>query len=221
MSNDNESPQNNTPLPPSGLPYASAQVHLLIAALSKAQAEFPAVVRSRTVRVVPKQGRAYTFSYAPLDDLLQAVMPILLHHELCLLHRPLGTMLRAELHHVSGQWLAAEVELPRVTDVGAQAYGSVQTYMRRYTTAALLELASEEDDDGNVAEGNSLQVCPSRGALLEAMVQAIDPLVGGKRDTEAIKTWCSVQLDKPVATATDLSIDDIKRLTDIAKGSKS
>lgn len=57
------------------------------------------------------------------------------------------------LVHSSGQWMAETLTV-KPKDDGAQAMGSVITYLRRYSLAAFAGVAPE-DDDGNAAEGRN------------------------------------------------------------------
>ena len=52
------------------------------------------------------------------------------------------------LLHVSGEWMAETVSMP-VPDRGTvQQLGSLVTYLRRYSAAAMCGIVGEEDDDG-------------------------------------------------------------------------
>lgn len=152
---------------------ARSSMAAIALALSKAQGQYGPIPRSRTVTVKMKpkadgrEGGSYTFSYAPLDVILDATRPALTANELALtqvLHGGGGRdpmMLRTVLFHSSGQFLSSEVVL---TSVGSspQELGSAITYMRRYVITALLGVASEEDDDGNHASGNETRPAAPR-----------------------------------------------------------
>lgn len=56
------------------------------------------------------------------------------------------------LMHTSGEWLSETVTMTP-TKADPQGIGSTITYARRYSLSAMLLLASDEDDDGNVASG--------------------------------------------------------------------
>lgn len=126
------------------------------AALARAQAAFGPVVRSRTVEIQPREGRAYKFSYAELDSVLDAVLPALNAHGFSLLqpwHGMSQQMIRIMLVHEFGV-LTAKVQLPPSERDGMQAKGSAITYVRRYL-CSLLGVAAEDDDDGNRVDGNT------------------------------------------------------------------
>lgn len=129
------------------------------AALARAQSAFQAVVRSRTVTVRPKEGREYTFSYAELDAVLDAVLPALNAEGFSLLQPWHGVgdsqIVRTMLTHECGV-LTVKVNLPPAERPGMQAKGGAITYVRRYL-CSLLGVAAEDDDDGNAADGNEIQ----------------------------------------------------------------
>ncbi len=141
---------------------ATPPIAEIAAALSKAQAAFGVIPRTRTVNVKTDKG-SYSFNYAPLDVVLDAVRPALAANGLAITQilsgAGQGLRMRTILLHSSGQFLASEVPLVSVGNT-PQAVGSAITYMRRYVITALLGLASEEDDDGNHASGNTAQPAP-------------------------------------------------------------
>lgn len=134
----------------------SQTIGKLAAALAAAQGEFGALERTRTVEVKTDKGK-YSFAYAPLDEVFSAVRPALAKHGLALTQVLYGNdvpRLRTLLVHAeSGEWIASDLSLPGRPGK-AQELGSMITYLRRYSAVALLGIASEEDDDGNAADGN-------------------------------------------------------------------
>lgn len=143
-------------LGPQPTEFCSATVSRLATALAKAQSAFEPIERTRTVTVRSDKGN-YTFAYAPLDVVLAATMPALTANGLSLTSLIVrgGRALRTLLLHESGEFLAVEMEMPETQ--GPQKFGSALTYLRRYSIVALLGVASEEDDDGNAAEGNNIE----------------------------------------------------------------
>lgn len=137
-------------------------------ALAACQGKFPAVEKGRTATVRTKSGGSYSYDYADLSDLLSAVRPVLSAHGLAISHDqettrdPLGVATVAILEHASGErktgkviWLPCSQDMQPV-----QAIGSAMTYGRRYTTQAILGIATETDDDGNTASGNDAATKP-------------------------------------------------------------
>jgi len=159
----------------------------LAKALAAAQAEFPAIERTRDVRVQTKTGGSYTFSYAPLDVILKTVRPVLSKHGLAisqLLANVGGTpALKTMLLHEGGELLQDSCPLPTNGSTTAQEFGSLVTYMRRYALVAVLGIATEEDDDGNHASGNAT----SSGAVLGA--ETSSPQSGAAPDIQAAEEY--------------------------------
>jgi len=52
------------------------------------------------------------------------------------------------LLHVSGEWMAETVSMPFPDRGTVQQLGSLVTYLRRYSAAAMCGIVGEEDDDG-------------------------------------------------------------------------
>jgi hypothetical protein len=116
----------------------------LAAALAKAQAAFPPIVRDKEVAV-----RSYSYKYAPLDAILAAVRDPLATNGLAIAQLLEGPDLVTLLLHESGSTLTARTPLPPWE--GVQQYGSMVTYIRRYALTAMLGIATEDDDDGEAA----------------------------------------------------------------------
>jgi hypothetical protein len=105
---------------------------------------------------VPKGAKNPHFQsrYADLSDVLEAVRGPLAAHEILVLNpvRPEGDgrlEIACVLMHASGQWVRSRIVLP-ANVLKPQEIGSALTYYRRYLLAALLSVATE-DDDGTAA----------------------------------------------------------------------
>lgn len=104
---------------------------------------------------LPKTKKGYGYSYTPLDDVLEAVRPILLKHNLGvtqMVGSEAGMVtIKTLLLHDSGEYLATTLTLPPTNMSGVndvQALGASITYGRRYQLTAMFGIASEEDVDG-------------------------------------------------------------------------
>jgi len=125
---------------------SSDQLKDLAPALAKAQGE---------LYNPSKDKKGYNYKYADLAQLLDIVRPILSKHGLSVTQF-LSTfensvIVETMLLHETGEWLSSELKLPYMADKGmnaAQSIGSVSTYGRRYSLAAIVGLA-QEDDDGS------------------------------------------------------------------------
>jgi hypothetical protein len=132
----------------------------LAAALAKAQTAFPTVAKDKKVTVQTKTGGSYSFNYAPLDSILNAVRKPLAANGLVLVQLLDDGALVTSLIHDSGALLSGRVDLPNGSDI--QAFGSAITYLRRYAIQAMLGIAAEDDDDGNRAAGNTTRARSQR-----------------------------------------------------------
>lgn len=145
-----EPAQTDTPTPEP----APAVADNLVAALARAQAEFPTIQKTKTgeVRGTTRQGAAYsyTYSYADLADVLSAARPVLAREGIALLQR-LTTGADGKVRLVTelrrgDEVLDSEVELGKST-AEPQQFGGALTYLRRYCASTMLGIAPEEDLD--------------------------------------------------------------------------
>ena len=170
----------------------------LASALAAAQAEFPAILKTKTVRVQTKTGGSYTFDYAPLEAIIDAVRKPLSDHGLAiaqpLTHLDGRPALRTILMHESGG--SIEDVTPVLVSGTMQEQGSGITYMRRYTLTSMLGLASEDDDDGNHAAGHG--ATPQPKPEPKPGKPAFDPPAGGVLATEPQKKKLRVVAQKLV-----------------------
>lgn len=126
----------------------------IIPALFKAQMEFPKIERATDVTVKTKTGGSYSYSYAPLDYLLELLQPILYKNQLMInaSTKLLDTAsclwsVETRLTHTSGQFIAVEVPLLLPNDM--QSLGANITYARRYGLQLVLGVFAEADNDAN------------------------------------------------------------------------
>lgn len=113
-------------------------------ALSEAQAEFDPIKKSAT-------NPFFNSKYATLDAVIAATKKHLQKHGLAVTQLPAGNIVRTMLIHTSGQWISSDTPL-HADKKGPQGYGSALTYGRRYALSSILNVASEADDDGHVAQ---------------------------------------------------------------------
>jgi hypothetical protein len=195
-------------------------------ALAKAQAAFPVIGRERTVTVETKTGARYTFSYAPLDVILPKIQPVLAANGLSVTQLlDHGPALRTELRHASGETIGAT--FPFRMPESPQALGSLITYLRRYAIVALLGLATEADDDGNVAAGNvASSAAPNSkitkaqhgkiGALVKELANHSSPEEGTEHWASASRGWINEQFGK--TSRADLTKDEAGKLIEHLEG---
>ena len=94
--------------------------------------------------------------YAPLNDILTLVRPLLSKQGLSIVQAPSGDgehiILTTILIHNSGEYIEFPELVLKADKPTAQGAGSAITYARRYAISAILGINSEDDDDGNNAE---------------------------------------------------------------------
>ena len=125
------------------------------AQLSKAQAEFTPIVANKTVNVRTKTGGAYSYKYADLASLIKATRPALTKQGLSVMQtfensNPGSISVTTSIFGSRTEAIeVCSLALPVPQGCSVQDLGAIITYGRRYTYAAILTLAPEdEDSDG-------------------------------------------------------------------------
>lgn len=128
----------------------------LASALIALQAEMPSPPKNKYV----KTGK-YGYSYATFESIVKMLQPLLPKHGLSFSQ---GVEMRGDvpgvttlLTHVSGEWRANWIPMS-VQEKGMQPLGSALSYAKRYGLPSLLGLVTEDDDDGNSADGNDVTI---------------------------------------------------------------
>src|SRR5262245_7543688 len=134
-------------------------------AIAEFQRQCPIIAKTKTARIPTRSG-AYTYTYAPLDEILRVVRPVM---------APLGLSIAWKSGKVDGTSVSVVCQvahrLGHVEDSGlvtvpvsigddarganpAQRVASAMTYAKRYSLLGILGLAPEEDDDADGAAGD-------------------------------------------------------------------
>lgn len=132
---------------------------LLYGALAKAQGAMSNPDRNRTVTVRSDKGN-YSFDYATLDNIIDTARKALSTNGISVVQMlerddTGATVMVTRLLHSGGGMIMNEmpISLPGPDERGRppkiQELGSIITYARRYAICAMLNIAAEEDDDGN------------------------------------------------------------------------
>lgn len=163
--NDDSMGNHNSPAPPGFVSElrTSDTIGKIAEALAKAQAEMENPEKNRDVKVRGKSKGGgvveYTFKYATIDSVFNAIRPALSNN--CIAYiQPIvetakGTAVITRLiHGDSGEWLESIVLVGGRE--GMQSLGSAVTYIKRYAICAICGIASEDDDDANVSEGQQI-----------------------------------------------------------------
>jgi hypothetical protein len=136
-------------------PDRTLQLGALAAALAKAQAAFPAVLKGKHVKITTKTGGSYEFDYAPLDTILEATRKPLTDNGIAVVQMLDDGSLVTSIIHEGGGIISGRIDLPPHDDI--KGLGSAITYLRRYAIQSALGLAAEDDDDGSRATGDAIE----------------------------------------------------------------
>lgn len=103
----------------------------------------------------------FSYKYAPLDEILNLVRPLLSENGLSIIQAPMSSegnvSVSTILLHDSGEYIELEPITLKMDKITAQGAGSAITYARRYALSAVLGIASEDDDDANSIEPNNAE----------------------------------------------------------------
>ena len=114
------------------------------------------------VRNVAKNKKGYGYTYADLGSILEYIKPILSKHNFCIYqlvgstHHEKGEYLvniKTTLQHIGDRQISNTFAIPPTPVKGAnilQSIGASITYARRYAISAILNIATEDDPDGNM-----------------------------------------------------------------------
>lgn len=131
----------------------------LAEALAAVQAELPKVGKGNRADVKSDKG-SYSYRYADLADINQAILPLLGKHGLSFTAMPTldesgRFVLAYRLQHANGDALQGVYPLP--SSGRPQEVGSAITYARRYCLCAVTGIAADEDDDGKAAQATTVR----------------------------------------------------------------
>lgn len=137
----------------------SEHVNEIFAALALAQGEMPVIHKSKEGKVKgeSKSGKAYeyTYKYADIADVLEAVLPVLSKHGLSVIQPTKiengAIYITTRICHSSGQWFESDYPVASVNG-DHQKMGGAMTYARRYALCSTVAIAADEDLDGAGAE---------------------------------------------------------------------
>lgn len=103
----------------------------------------------------------YKSKYAPLNEVLAEVRPLLSKHGLGVIQSPSGDgetiTINTMLVHESGEWMEFDPLTLKAEKITPQGAGVAITYGRRYSFSSITGIASEDDDDGNRLESSAEQ----------------------------------------------------------------
>jgi hypothetical protein len=151
----------------------TAELAELAAALIAAQAEFEPVPKTA-------ENPFFHSHYAPMDALVAMAGPILSKHGLAVVQIPTtdtdgqGTpALYTALIHKSGQMISATM-LTLPVKMDPQGQGAAISYARRFAYSAILGLVTDDDTDGEAAQGRGTGGKARRGVRTTGPSNASD-----------------------------------------------
>jgi hypothetical protein len=173
--------------------------------IAKALMEFQAEVEP-----IPKSKEGYNYKYADLPTILGAINPILYKNGLALTQLIGNEETRLSVHTIlihpeSGETLESTVshdvsEKSKMTSI--QQAGSVSTYLRRYSIAAMLNIVTDEDLDGSLERN-----LKKAQTLTKKQVKEInDLLVESESKHDKFTDWLTQHFGYPI-----LSVEEIPR----------
>jgi len=142
--------------------------------IAKAMAQFQSEVKNPANTA---NNPFFNSKYAPLNDVLNLVRPLLTKYGLSILQSPSGDgehiAVTTLIIHESGEWIESDPLTLRADKATAQGAGSAITYARRYALSAMLGISSEDDDDGNYASEKASQASKSEEKATKAQLNKI------------------------------------------------
>lgn len=151
----------------------SETIGALAGALSKAQAEIRGAVKDTA-------NPFFKSKYADLSSVWEACREPLAKNGLSIVQTNRAgdgrVIVETLLMHASGEWISGELDMRPVKD-DPQGVGSAITYARRYSLAAMVGVAPE-DDDGNAASGKTRpdKVEPQPDPVAKQKLEAVTSL---------------------------------------------
>lgn len=169
-------------------------------AMARFQEECPPIKRSKKASIQTQGGGSYSYTYAPLAEIMSKVQPVL---------GPLGLSISFRVRHTDGQVHAmcqvahemghqessGEVSMPFDRGDGkganpAQRIGIASTYAKRYALLAILGIAPEDDADSRGAtESRPAVEMPRRSSEAAAEAAPAESPEGGPTTKQVSRLW--------------------------------
>ena len=121
----------------------------LAASLAKAQGEFTAIAKNRSVEITMKTGGKFKFKYADLDAIIEATRPALSKNGLAIIQPIIDDKLLTIITHSSGEFIESSMPLPARIGDDPKQYGAHISYLRRYAYQSLICVMADDDLDAN------------------------------------------------------------------------
>ena len=186
----------------------SPEIGELAKALAAAQGVMPPAKKSKT-------NPFHKNKYADLTDVWDAAKGPLSANGLSVTQLPASEagylILSTMLMHSSGQWIRNTFKIKSKADT-AQDMGGALTYARRYAFAAIIGNSSDEDDDGNAANGYTAQPkqkapeiyegLPAQKTILKSIFDSLSIT-----DKEVMSDLSNSLIGRPMGELKDIIVD--------------
>lgn len=146
---------------------------------------------SKEIPVIAKSKKAHTTSYAPLEDIVKVVQPILSKYGFSVSFTTNQDGLDAvtvncSLQHKDGHSTSTSLMLPTKAVNNSmnamQAIGAAISYGKRYTICGILNIATAQDDDNNGFAVNAKIESAKRSVSDKQLTTAIEQINNKERD---------------------------------------
>jgi len=135
----------------------SQAINELASALVKFHKGMKALKLDSEVKVKMKSGGEYKFKYATFGNIVEACRKGLTDNDLVISQLiGEGGVVTTILMHSSGQFLKDSLKITP-GESNPQAIGSAISYAKRYSYGSILGIVTDQDDDANIAEGNTFK----------------------------------------------------------------
>lgn len=190
----------------------SDSIAKLAQALAKAQGEMENASKN-------SQNPHFRSKYADLAEIINTVRPVLAKHGLSVTQFPSydGTLAHVEtvIAHESGEWMSGITSSP-VQKADPQGIGSATTYLRRYSLAAVCNLAQEDDDANAASKGPKQAAQAPKAAPKPAAAPAPTPAQPVKH-VPATKATLDALASYYANDSEEVMLDDINEMIVRAK----
>jgi hypothetical protein len=182
----------------------------LYGALARARGEFAEIPKTRVATIVMKSGGKYSYRYADLADVFNAIDPSLAAYGLTVMQYPdaEGRNIITEVGHESGAFKVVTwpiKPMPQRNLDDAQSYQSAVQVAKRYALTAAIGVSTEETIEGD----------EKAHKVTERHEQAIDPYDHGDgvrmpHGAKWTKEMTKRQISEEAARAIEAQFDEVK-----------
>lgn len=136
-----------------GFKLQSESIIELTKALCKVQGRLKMLPANKTAKIETKVGRNFSYSYADLASVWEAIRRPLTENGFAVIQSCLPenrkTTVITTLAHESGEWVRSILSIPTTDD--PQKIGSAMTYARRYALCGIVGVTVEGEDDDAIS----------------------------------------------------------------------